>query len=345
MMSSTTRTCRPLMSPSRSLRIRTTPEDLVPEPYDDTAIQSIWAGECSARARSAMTMTAPLSTPTSSRSRPCVVGVDLGGELGDAGSGSPPRVQDPLEVVAHVVSVHARSPAEFVGAPAVPAHGDRPAVGGLCEATCSLPHDLLADPPPGRATGPWPCQSLTSASSAVTWPPPAAPARPAAAAFRRTCVRTAAGSSARTASSSPAPPSTPVSPATRSAQSSRASASSRSSPALRARARATPGPEASLQRRQHVVRAPAPGRSADRRCAGPPRPSGQGAGRPVRLVAAERRATVGAARPDRRPCRRASGRRNRGRDPAGPSRPGRRACARAGPPLRRAAAATPASAA
>src|SRR5213595_61173 len=40
MMSSTTRTLRPVMSRSRSLRIRTTPLDLVPDPYDDTAIQS-----------------------------------------------------------------------------------------------------------------------------------------------------------------------------------------------------------------------------------------------------------------------------------------------------------------
>ena len=50
--------------------MRTTPEDFVPEPYDDTAIQSISTQASSARARSAITMTAPLSTPTSSRSRP-----------------------------------------------------------------------------------------------------------------------------------------------------------------------------------------------------------------------------------------------------------------------------------
>ncbi len=44
MMSSTMRTCLPLMSVSRSLRIRTTPEDWVPAPYDDTAIQSMVTG-------------------------------------------------------------------------------------------------------------------------------------------------------------------------------------------------------------------------------------------------------------------------------------------------------------
>src|SRR3954468_16221237 len=70
MMSSTIRTCLPLMSVSRSLRIRTTPEDWVPAPYDDTAIQSMVTGVDSARARSAMTITAPLRTPTISRSLP-----------------------------------------------------------------------------------------------------------------------------------------------------------------------------------------------------------------------------------------------------------------------------------
>ena len=69
-MSSTIRTCSPLMSVSRSLRIRTTPEDLVPAPYDDTAIQSMVTGVDSARARSAITITAPLRTPTISRSLP-----------------------------------------------------------------------------------------------------------------------------------------------------------------------------------------------------------------------------------------------------------------------------------
>lgn len=58
------------MSVSRSLRIRTTPEDWVPAPYDETAIQSMVTGVDSARARSAITITAPLRTPTMSRSLP-----------------------------------------------------------------------------------------------------------------------------------------------------------------------------------------------------------------------------------------------------------------------------------
>ncbi len=42
----------------------------MPAPYEDTAIQSIVTGVDSARARSAITITAPLSTPTISRSLP-----------------------------------------------------------------------------------------------------------------------------------------------------------------------------------------------------------------------------------------------------------------------------------
>ena len=70
MMSSTMSTWRPVRSVSRSLRMRTTPEDCVPMPYDETAIQSIVTCGRSSRARSAMTITAPLSTPTSRMSRP-----------------------------------------------------------------------------------------------------------------------------------------------------------------------------------------------------------------------------------------------------------------------------------
>ena len=69
-MSSTISTCLPVRSVSRSLRICTTPLDFVPAPYDDTAIQSIVMSRVSMRAKSLITMTAPLSTPTSSRSRP-----------------------------------------------------------------------------------------------------------------------------------------------------------------------------------------------------------------------------------------------------------------------------------
>ncbi len=70
MISSTMTTCRPEMSVSRSLRMRTTPLDLVPEPYDDTAIQSISRCRRKLRARSAITITAPRRTPTMRRSWP-----------------------------------------------------------------------------------------------------------------------------------------------------------------------------------------------------------------------------------------------------------------------------------
>ena len=42
----------------------------MPEPYDDTAIQSMVTGWWIARARSAITITAPLSTPTRITSSP-----------------------------------------------------------------------------------------------------------------------------------------------------------------------------------------------------------------------------------------------------------------------------------
>ena len=58
------------MSVSRSLRIRTTPLDLVPEPYDEIAIQSISTCRENDRARSAITITAPRRMPTISRSLP-----------------------------------------------------------------------------------------------------------------------------------------------------------------------------------------------------------------------------------------------------------------------------------
>ena len=67
-MSSTTTTCRPATSRSRSLRMRTVPDEVVPCPYDETAMNSrSAAGPCrpSARAKSAMNITAPLSTQTS----------------------------------------------------------------------------------------------------------------------------------------------------------------------------------------------------------------------------------------------------------------------------------------
>jgi hypothetical protein len=69
-MSSTIRTWRPSIGVSRSLRIRTTPEDSVAEPYEATAMKSTSHGISIWRIRSDRKKTAPLSTPISSRSRP-----------------------------------------------------------------------------------------------------------------------------------------------------------------------------------------------------------------------------------------------------------------------------------
>ena len=51
MMSSTTSTCRPSMERSRSLRMRTTPDDEVDEPYEETAMNSIDDGDGAAPGR------------------------------------------------------------------------------------------------------------------------------------------------------------------------------------------------------------------------------------------------------------------------------------------------------
>ena len=69
MMSSTMTTRRPVMSLSRSFRIRTTPLDDVAEPYDDTAMNSSSHGIGSAWAKSVRNITAPLSTQISSGGR------------------------------------------------------------------------------------------------------------------------------------------------------------------------------------------------------------------------------------------------------------------------------------
>ena len=50
--------------------MRTTPEEWVEEPYEDTAMKSSSQGMERRRTRSAMKNTAPLSTPITSRSRP-----------------------------------------------------------------------------------------------------------------------------------------------------------------------------------------------------------------------------------------------------------------------------------
>ena len=69
-MSSTISTSRPSIDVSRSLRIRTTPLESVAEPYEATAMKSTSQVPGICRIRSARKNTAPLSTPTSSRSRP-----------------------------------------------------------------------------------------------------------------------------------------------------------------------------------------------------------------------------------------------------------------------------------
>ena len=69
-------------------------------------MKSTVMGRWIARARSAITMTAPLRTPTSSSCFPDVVGVDRGREFGDLGLNFLLAQQNPGEVVADVELVH-----------------------------------------------------------------------------------------------------------------------------------------------------------------------------------------------------------------------------------------------
>ena len=61
--------------------MRTTPLDEVEEPYDDTAMNSIETGIVSARARSAMTMTAPLLPMHDTADQPADLHPDIEGVL------------------------------------------------------------------------------------------------------------------------------------------------------------------------------------------------------------------------------------------------------------------------
>ena len=69
-MSSTISTCRPSIEASRSLRMRTTPDESVEEPYEETAMKSTSQSTSILRIRSARKKTAPFSTPIRSRSLP-----------------------------------------------------------------------------------------------------------------------------------------------------------------------------------------------------------------------------------------------------------------------------------
>ena len=117
--------------------------------------------------------------------------------------------------------------------------------------------------PPGQVDRRCPCQSVTSASIALTCSAVRSVARlPASRAARRsTRDRIAAGTAASAArsQSSRAPSRRTAVSKTSAASASSASASARSSSAVRASASATPGPSAVLQGRQHLVPDPDPG--------------------------------------------------------------------------------------
>ena len=82
MMSSTTSTSIPVTSVLRSLRILTTPEDLLPQPYEETAIQSIRLnGECPGEFGHDHIRSIQHADEEQVFAR--IVAIDLGRELGD----------------------------------------------------------------------------------------------------------------------------------------------------------------------------------------------------------------------------------------------------------------------
>ena len=82
-MSSTISTSRPSITASRSLRIRTTPEDLVAEPYEATAMKSTSHGTSSCAHQVGQEQHGTLQNADQHQILPRVVARDLRGQLAD----------------------------------------------------------------------------------------------------------------------------------------------------------------------------------------------------------------------------------------------------------------------
>ena len=187
---------------------------------------------------------------------------------------------------------------------------------------------------PGRSSGPWPCQSITSRSSSSTWPALRSVAGAPAATRRRRrtrVVRRQAGA-ARPATSRPPSGPTHASYAPSRPRVEGVGVVPELSRAVRARAAATPGPSAALEGRERPRLAHArPGerrvgvvRVVPRR-----RPASAHAARVVRAVELEQRPAKAARHAAA--CRPATGHRSPSRARGARSRPGRRGCGQGAP--------------
>ena len=262
-------------------------------------------GTWSARARSAMTITAPLRTPTSSDLAAGVVGIDLRGELGDLGGDLFLRDQHPLDVGVEVERLHGRG-----------LHG----LHGLHrEQWCghrneSLSYDPFCDQPPGQAhrslavpVGHQPLDLLHLPGAQIAGP-----------GARRARPRGAAPGCGPRRAGPPAAATSSGCPDNRSAQPSSASASSRSRSAVRASASATPGPSASSSTGSAALRTRARAKAGSSLC-------GSSHGGQVECAAGGRggRPPHAEQRPDQRPRRgRHAGQRASPRAPRQPEQHG-----------------------
>ena len=154
MMSSTIRTWRPVMSVSRSLRIRTTPEDLVPEPYDDTAIQSISTCRLEAPGQVGHHHHRAPEDADQQEVVALVVALDVLGQLAEPVLDLLLGVED-VDEVALDVAVR----------PCASACHSRPGRLGV-RLEHQRPVAAYAVTWPGSSTAPWPCQPLISSSRA-----------------------------------------------------------------------------------------------------------------------------------------------------------------------------------
>ena len=180
---------------------------------------------------------------------------------------------------------------------------------------------------PLSSTGPWPCQAVTSASSAAVRSALSGAAPAGVAQARSTRVRTARGSAASPATSSSVPGS---SSRTAAAQASSAARSSAQQLGGAGQGRGHAALQHVLEQGQHLVPQPHAGEAPGRRCAGPATPAARGRRRPPGSWPGRRPGTAGGSGRRRPACRRSSAGPSRGPVPAARSRPGRRACGRAG---------------
>ena len=198
MMSSTISTCRPVMSVSRSLMIRTTPERLGARAVGRDGHPVHRHGHRQRAHEVGHDHDRALEHPDEQQVLAGVVGRDLRRQLVEPGVDLVLGDEHLLEVGSHLASVH-------VGPPRRRPPGDPTRTASPATRDKAVPR-RAATTRPGRSTGPCPCQSLTRASTSRRWPADNDPGRaPASTASSRSTRRRTAPGSSRSARTSTAP--------------------------------------------------------------------------------------------------------------------------------------------